>query len=85
MDDSWENGGDDERGEVDDGRTKGGISGLAGVVDPNGPGWEATCEAAFNTAWKEHHKPGTPPAVYKADIYVKGENPISGYRVVLSP
>ena len=60
-------------------------AGLADVVDPNAPGWESTIEAAVDVAWKSHHRAGNGPAVYKADIYVKGENPISGYKAILSP
>ena len=83
MDDSWENG-DDNGGNGNDDR-KGGGAGLKGVVNPDDPGWQPTLDAAIKVAWEQHHKAGTGPAVYKADLYVKGENPISGYRVVLSP
>jgi hypothetical protein len=78
MDDSWENG-DDENG------GKRGRAGLTDVIDPHGPGWKDSLGEALDYAWEEHRRGGAPPGVYKADIYVRGENPISGYRVILSP
>ena len=58
---------------------------LQADLDPNHEGWKPTRQAAWEFAWEEKHKGASGESVYRAEIYVKGSNPISGYRVILTP
>jgi hypothetical protein len=86
MDDSWENGDDNGGNGGNGGNGPGG--GSAGFTHGPPPkasdeGFRPNLEAAFEHAWQEVRH--DPDCVYGVDIYVKGNNPISGYRVVLNP
>lgn len=80
----WDNGDDSGmNGEGDDKQRH--KFGIAGLINPHDPGWKDNLQDAVQYAWDKHHQKGAGEAVYKADIYVSGNNPISGYFVVLTP
>jgi hypothetical protein len=69
----------------DNGGVESGPPDLQRDLDPNHEGWKETRQAAFEYAWEEKRRGMSGEAVYRAEIYVKGSNPISGYRVILTP
>ena len=54
------------------------------ALEQNFSGDGATLEEAFNTAW-EHGKASGHRVFRTQEILVWGDNPISGYRVIIIP
>jgi hypothetical protein len=55
------------------------------AIEQGYPGDGIDLPTAFKNAW-EHGKASSGHRVYRVqDIFVWGENPISGYRVILTP
>jgi hypothetical protein len=53
---------------------------------PNDPDWVRTLEEAFQKEWDKKGKKDGQEHVHEVTaIYVKGKNPITGYRVILGP
>jgi hypothetical protein len=56
------------------------------MPDLGGQGhWKKELKDAVEDAWSESKKNNSGETILKVEIHVKGNNPLSGYRVILTP
>lgn len=47
--------------------------------------WKKELKDAMDDAWSKSKKNASGETILKVEIQVKGNNPLSGYRVILTP